>query len=424
MSNLNISKTADYFEYEGKGFFYFADTVWSAFTSPDFNEWTEYLDYRKRQGFNVLQINVLPQWDASAHEAEFHPFDLDLNGEYIFSKINEAYFDRACKMLQMAKERGFIPALTLLWCNYVPDTWGSDMTKKNIMPFEEVKQYTEYVVNKFKEFNPIYIISGDTDFQTEKSSCYYMTALKIVKELCPDALTTMHLGGERCDLPEAFVESKELDFYTYQSSHGLNGQHTAYHLAEAFLEKKVKRPIVNAEPCYEGHGHGNQYGRFTAFDVRKAVWQSLLSGAKAGITYGAHGIWDFHRENAGFQSEAFSSIPFNFRDALRFEGAWDIGFAKWIFETFNLFNIEPRLSVLNKTEEIRFAISKDERNFIIYVPFTSDIKLNFDISKYNLSLIELTGKHFMKPTIEIANGLSTIKMYPFNSDALIIGVKR
>lgn len=43
----------------GKPFFYLADTCWSAFTNIKDNDWDYYLDYRKSQGFNTLQINIL-----------------------------------------------------------------------------------------------------------------------------------------------------------------------------------------------------------------------------------------------------------------------------------------------------------------------------------------------------------------------------
>ena len=291
------------------------------------------------------------------------------------------------------------------------------------MPFEAVKPYTEYIVNKYKEFNPIYMVSGDTDFQNEYSSEYYMEALKTIKKLSPEALTTMHIGGGRSDLPKKFVMAKELDFYTYQSSHGLKDQFNAYKLAEDFMAKEVKRPIINSEPCYEGHGFGGEYGRFSAFDVRKAIWQSLLSGAKAGVTYGAHGLWGFHRVGDTFASEDFSSLPFDFKDAYRLEGAWDAGFAKWIFETFNLFNIEPRNLVLNETEEIRLSVSKDNNKFIIYVPYSIKIKLGMDIKDFKVSIIELTNRNYIKPKIEFENGNSIIDMYSSNSDAIIIGIK-
>ena len=38
-----------------------------------------------------------------------------------------------------------------------------------------------------------------------------------------------------------------------------------------------------------------KYGRVEARDIRKAAWSSLLSGACAGVTYGAHGIWNWKK---------------------------------------------------------------------------------------------------------------------------------
>ncbi len=56
---------------DGQHFFYLADTCWSAFTSIQENDWITYLDKRKEQGFNTLQINVLPQWDRSRGQFDF-----------------------------------------------------------------------------------------------------------------------------------------------------------------------------------------------------------------------------------------------------------------------------------------------------------------------------------------------------------------
>ena len=65
MEPVVVSKTQDYFLRNGKPFFYLADTVWSSLTNTSFEEWEEYLTYRKIQGFNALQIDILPQWDRS-----------------------------------------------------------------------------------------------------------------------------------------------------------------------------------------------------------------------------------------------------------------------------------------------------------------------------------------------------------------------
>ena len=74
---------------DGKPFFYLADTCWSAFTNIRENDWHYYLQYRKRQGYNVLQINILPQWDASGTDLNYVPYALKEDGGYDFTKINE-----------------------------------------------------------------------------------------------------------------------------------------------------------------------------------------------------------------------------------------------------------------------------------------------------------------------------------------------
>jgi hypothetical protein len=70
----------------------------------------------------------------------------------------------------------------------------------------------------------------------------------------------MHVISQYHELPQAFIDSDELDLYIYQAGHGLKNQSDNYRLAQQFLDKPVKRPIINSEPPYEGHGHGNLYG--------------------------------------------------------------------------------------------------------------------------------------------------------------------
>jgi hypothetical protein len=422
MGKISISDTRDYFLKEREKFFYLADTCWSAFTNPSYDEWEYYLDYRRMQGFNVIQINVLPQHDRSESSNYVDPFGVLPDGGWNFSRMSEEYFNRAEKMVEMAVERDFTPALVALWCNYVRGTWGSKINPKKIIPLEYLEDYVAYVVERFRKYNPIFIVSGDTNFETEDSIVYYKTAMDIIKRMSPDSLTTMHLMGGLWEIPEIFVRTPNYDFYMYQSGHSKDQQHLPYELAQKFYKMPVKRPIVNGEPCYEGHAYGNEYGRFTRFDVRKAIWQSLLSGAKAGVAYGAHGVWSWHRRGKGFRGERFSGIPYEWSTALRFPGAFDASFAKWIFEMYDLFDIEPaNEKLLNETSEIRVAEGKDK--IIIYAPYNWDILLNFDGKSYKWEGINLESKKFFKPTVKTVNGCLKIEMSNFNSDILIIGRK-
>jgi hypothetical protein len=424
MGKINISESRDFFVRDGERFFYLADTCWSVFTNASFDEWEYYLEYRRMQGFNALQINILPQHDRSESSNYIDPFELTPTGDWDFGKLNEKYFDRAEKMVELAVKRDFVPALTILWCNYVKGTWGSKITPSKIIPIEYIESYVEYVVDRFGKYNPIFIVSGDTNFETNEAIEYYLTALEVVKRKAPYSLTTMHLMGGLWILPEVFIKSPNLDFYMYQSGHSKERQTLSFELAQKFYSLTVKRPIVNGEPCYEGHSHGGKYGRFNNFDVRKAIWQSLLSGAKAGTAYGAHGIWNWHVKGRKFLGEIYSGMSYDWRAALRFPGAFDAAYAKWLFEKYDLFDIEPANTKLlyNTGSEIRVSMSKDK--IVVYSPYNWDIKLRVDGSSYRWEGIELESRRFFRPKIELVGDYTVIDMMEFNSDSIIIGIKK
>lgn len=423
MGKLTIAKTKDRFLYNSSPFFYLADTAWTALYNPNFKEWEEYLEYRSMQGFNALQMTLLTLLEGGRPDTDIYPFKVSSQNKFDFYVINEEYFKRAQIILSMALEKGFIPAIVVLWSNYVKGTSMSKNDPKNIMPFDIVKPYTEYLVKMFSPYNPIYMISGDTDFLTEHSTLYYLTAMETIKNLCPDALVTFHLGGGLSQLPEDILYSKLYDFYLYQSGHNIENQECAYKLAKAFYEKPVKRPVINGEPCYEGHYFGGKYGRYNEFNVRKAIWQSLLSGAKAGVTYGAHGIWGWYKDSKEVSNECYGGKQMPWRTAMKLKGAWDAAFAKWIFETYDLFDLEPNDAILNDSQEIRMSVSSDSSKVVIYAPYNADLKVNMDLSGYDWTLINLSDKLYAKPVIKIEDNSSVIKMHDFNSDVLIIGVK-
>lgn len=425
MQNLKISNTNDYFVCGGKKVFYLADTVWSTFSKTSLEEWNEYLEYRRVQNFNALQINILSQFDAGENDKYLAPFNRCADGSIDYFSFNEEYFTKARTMLEMAARKGFIPALVVLWGNYVKDTWQSKENPMLVMPYEAVEPYAEYVVKTFAKFNPIYIISGDTDFGSEETVKYYKTALDTIKSLSPEAITTLHIQGCKSDLPEVFVSSKNMDFYMYQSSHSIEGQHLAHRLARDFYNKPVKRPIINGEPCYEGHGYGFKYGRFCAFDVRRAMWQSVLAGAKAGITYGAHGVWSWHAKGSQFKGEFYSSMPYDWRTALGFEGAWDASYLKWLYELYDMFDLEPKNEfLLNETDEIIVAGSTNLNKIVAYVPFSVDVTLDINLDDYETILINLQDRKVLKANIATNNSKSVIQMHDFISDALILAVRR
>lgn len=423
MRKLTVASSKDGFLDRGETFFYLADTVWHVFSSATEEEWEQYLDVRKAQGFNAVQISVLPiLHDTSETPLLLLPFHIGENGAMDYFRINDAYFERAARMVEMAASRGFVVALFVLWSVYVKGTWvTTKRTDQHVMPFEAIAPYAAYVARTFRRYRPIYSISGDTDIPAEETAASYLNVLQTIKKHDPEGLTTMHLFPN-AELPEAFVQSELLDFYMYQSGHKLEEQHLNYTIAEKFLQVGVKRPIVNGEPCYEGHGHGFKYGRFDAFSVRKAFWQSTLGGAKAGFAYGAHGLWSWHRKGSGFSHQRFSKMPFDWRTALHFEGARDAAYSSWLFRQCDLFDVEPRNEwLINDMPDIRVAATPDLRTVAVYAPYSIDISLRIDLSPYRFEAIELSTRYVGQPDVKADGDGSVIGIMERNSDFLFIG---
>lgn len=409
---------------DNQHFFYLADTCWSAFTSIREEEWQLYLEKRRSQGFNTLQINILPQWDRSRGTLDILPFE-EKNGNYDFSQLNIAYFERGKRLCQLAEEYGFTLSLVVLWSNYVAGTWASELDKqRNVIPQEYLSPYFETVLTYFDEFSPIYFIGGDTDFP-EEATTTYLEAFDYFEKHSLETLKTIHIKGRLAEIPAVILQ--HLDLILYQSGHNSSFLNMPYFLAEHFYQQVPALPIINAEPCYEQMGFSRRvYGRFSQRDVRKAAWQSILSGACAGITYGAHGIWSWHYNQTIFSEsigEAFDT-PMSWMEALHFPGADDYGFIKQLFELASVVQLIPCNELLiHKEEQIRMAMSDTQKQYFIYLPSNTAIQIQGDFTDFQLILVDLKENRLLKPEYTATHQELRINTHTSQEDVLIIAHK-
>lgn len=413
---------------DNKRFFYLADTCWSAFTSIQLSDWRYYLDARQAEGVNVIQINVLRQWDSSQPIREPFAVRNSANGmyQYDFRKVNESYFANAEKMLEEMSYRGMIPVLVLLWGNYVPDTWMSKYIKNNTIPFDLIESYVTYVVNRFKRFNPIWCISGDvgfTDNGKQKPNAavkYYREVLNTAKKADPAGLFTFHINGESHDLPKEFVD--QIDFYCYQSGHGYYGQTSAYEIPLILRNKeRYEGPIIDAELCYEGltKMKAPEPERYCARDVRCAAWRAVLSGADAGIGYGAFGIWPWN-DTAKPEQKLESNFnvqltPYDWRDCLKFSGAKDMGFLKTIVMQLAESGLSPIEVPVKNNPTIRAA--QNDQYLLIYLPSPTKLDFtSFGLTVSTCQVIDLQKRYFL--TGKVLNNV--LQLLPVAEDEVVV----
>lgn len=417
MNMLSVSVSGNYLEKNGKPFFYLADTCWSAFTNISDTEWVYYLEKRRAQGFNVVQINILPQWDASPTLLEHDPFER-IDGVWDYSRMKEEYFEHAASMCAMAKAYGFELALVVLWCNYVPDTWASRFYKMGIMPKDAIAAYIDKVNETFSCFDPVYVISGDTDFNTPLCESYYIEAFDRLKELAPDCLFTTHIKGRYTYIPERLADG--LDLLFYQSGHNHNDLAMPYKLALEMREKYPGKPIINSEPCYEEMGFsGGRSGRWHRADIVRAAWESVLSGASAGIAYGAAGIYSWHIAGTMFGSsigEGFAA-PKPWQDALNFEGAWDYGFLAYWIGLYQLYDLVPDPGFLAREYE-GVRVAKCARGHVLYVPYNVPLKTTLALKGVRATILDLERRYVS--VMEIPDETDTLPIHPFHRDVVVL----
>jgi hypothetical protein len=418
---LKVSKNARYLVHEdGTPFFYLADTAWASFGNVPLALWEPYLRHRRMQGFNALQISILPiVHDRSIGPGLVEPFATRKDGSYDYQQWNEAYWIKAEEMVQMAVDYGFVPVLGVLWYCYAIQRDGTP--NPNRMTLDQVREFATLAAKRFARFDPIFFISGDTPQYDDEEIERYRVALEATKAICPDALYTMHIAGRRV-LDERLIDG--IDFYMYQSGHAAHGQQSAQQLAQRFQALPLK-PIVNGEPCYEGHGRMRTEDRnkFSAFDVRRATWQSLLAGASMGITYGAQGIWSGQVKGMRLIHEDRKFEAYDWEFAYQLQGAWDVGFAKWVFESFGLADIEPVDVIKNEDDEIVVAADADMCKIVAYAPYTTSIEFDIDLSGYTCSCINLDDRRTWTPPVRTGS-TSVVELAPFNHDMLFLAIKR
>ena len=431
MQKLTISQNKDYFLVDGKPFFMLADTAWATFARATKEEWEQYLDTRKIQGFNGMQFSMLPiVSDCTRGENDRFPFVKKEEGSYDFDKLDETYFDFAEDIIKMTVKADMVPVITLIWVTYVKGSWANRKCPEYTLTWEQCDKYLEYVLQRFQKYNPIYFVSGDARLDEETLDIeIYNKALKKVQEMAPEALVSMHIAGRQTYYPESYkAEDTGLDFYTYQSGHPYDTEGAGYELAQE-ESKFPSKPIWSNEVCYEGHAKTRGHLKHTAYDVRRASWESYFGGAKVGITYGAHGIWSWHRREDIFISEYWSGSMEPWYIGLQYEGAWDMAFMKWFCMHFKLYDFNPyKLQLLE--DKMRDTVglcamqSQDQRQLVLYVPSPTNIYLKEDLTEYEWEAFDLKTRFPYVPVIKRTESGSIMQMVNGKEDALYIGHKK
>jgi len=88
-----------------------------------------------------------------------------------------------------------------------------------------------------------------------------------------------------------------------------------------------------------------------------------------------------------FNNLTFSGHPFLWQGALKFEGAWDLGFVKWLFEKYELYETWPCQNLIEAPNEIRAAATGDRSLIAVYIPYAFPLKIKLDMRDYKVTFL-------------------------------------
>lgn len=419
MAIVRLDPDAPRFLVDGAPAFLLADTLWGAFGRLTDEEWRSYLRLRRRQGFNAININTLSiPHDRSASAGERAPFLMKTDGSWDLDAPDPDYYAHARRMLEAAVEHGMVPILVVLWCNYVPGTWGAKLTPELVLSEEQTDAHVDRVVAAFADLGVVFAASGDENFTDQESVDRYERVLRRLRDRAPDNLLTLH--------PAPFVTPPAqlaglLDFYGYQAGHDDDWNLQPVRNGTELREMPVRRPIVSMEPVYEGHGYGKGSGRHTAANVRLASWTSVLAGSGAGLGYGAHGVWSWHRPGESFNGEHFSGTPFPADVALRFDGAWDVGLLRRIVEEYELHDLGVRPDLVTGDRGgACFARQAHPRRAALYLPHPFAVTLDIDLSGWQALSWNLGARNPDHPVVTCRDGRTTVEQPDYLADTLVL----
>jgi hypothetical protein len=375
---LKVSKDGHYLTYaDDAPFFYLADTAWEITWKSDSTAFLEYLNDRTKKGFSAIQIV------AFTHQN----FNFKANGivnragqsffiDNDFSRLNPGYFDYLDFIVQTLNDSGMVAVLVPLWATMM-ELYPTEYPYR--LSIDESLLLAKYISSRYAGSNVIWIIGGDNVYDTKQRKDFWTKFANTIKRATGNRhLLTLHPAGSSASFDFFDNRTDWLDFHTYQSSHRAKADFT-WTAGNKGYQLKPAKPVLNGEACYEDIFHNLWQPQDTTHvktfrirpeHVRQASYESILSGALVGITYGANGVWQWHTE----QLPGTHTPRFTTEQAWNFPGSSHIGILKRIMIKYNWFNFKPgqELLVGYESEENYIPIASSATHIIAYIPQNTD----------------------------------------------------
>jgi hypothetical protein len=354
---------------DGTPFFWLGDTAWNGALLSSAEDWEAYLADRRWKRFTVVQF-VTTQWRAAYANAE---------GQVAYTgyrqiRINPEFFRRLDERIDAVNRAGLLAAPVLLWA------LGDSTQVPGKLPEDQAIRLARYIVARYQGHHVVWILAGDEDYG--RNGERWRRIGRAVFDRPGHAPVTLHPQGMQWRFDD-FADERWLSLLLYQSGHGDDAGTLAWLHSGPPAEKwrePPARPVINAEPPYEGHRAYQSGQPHSAYNVRRAVYWSLLVAPTAGVTYGAHGIWSWQTEPGVPLNHRGTGVARPWREALRFPGSEDMRRVAELFESLEWWRLRPAPWLVGEQPEdpARFvgaAATEAGDQAVIYLPVGGAVRV-------------------------------------------------
>lgn len=357
---------------DGEPYFYLSDTAWEITWRSTFAELRPYFSDRKRKGFNALQIVPLSHrllYPNGIENRNGEPFYLDTAHDV----INPRYFDYLDTIVAMANDSGMAVVMAPLWAAYCY-LYADNSTLGYQLNYRQCMQIARYVGARYAASNVIWIVGGDNVYDTEERRAFWGEFAHALRAASGGRhLTTVHPHGWGTSYQYFGNTTDWIDFHMYQSSHAADVVFT-YDAAMRGYAMAPPLPLLNGEAIYEDMPDhfwlatdsllSSGMARLDARDVRQAAYESVLSGAMVGMSYGAHGIWQWHNNPAA----ADAYYPrYTVAEAVSLPGSTQMGLLRDLLVRCRWYEMTPHPELVDASDEHRFVpVSTSDRYLLAY----------------------------------------------------------
>ena len=376
--SLRVSPDKRFFaQRNGQPFFWLGDTSWLLFKKCTREETLNYLNTRRRQGFNVIQVMVLHDLKEATnayHQLAIEGTDVSkprvTAGKKFGNDDEYDYWDHVEWVIDEAQKRGLYIAL-------VP-VWGSNV-KDGLVNSSQARTYAEFLAGRFKNKPNIIWLNGG-DILGNLHPEVWQTIGATLREKDPHHLIGYHPRG-RHSSSEWFHNESWLDFNMFQSGHRNYAQDNLpdekFHYGEdnwkyAVTDYQLEpvKPFLDGEPSYENipQGlHDPKQPRWKDHDVRRYAYWSVFAGA-AGFTYGENSVMQFYK--MGQPMPAYGA-EIDWRESINSPGANQMQFIKQLILSKPYFDRTPANDlVADQGEHYEYIAATKGQTYAFFYTYT------------------------------------------------------